>query len=637
MISKLKQSWYSFFKLSSVGALCGGAFLLGVCTFIFNNSHVDFSVLEQYDPGRPSILLDDVGKEWARFQLDRRQPVPLVNLPQHLVDAFIAAEDWKFFKHSGISFKGIIRSTLVNLYHGRIVQGASTITQQLVKLLFFDSQRTFKRKVKEQLYSLLVERQFTKEQILETYLNHVYFGCGIYGVEAAAQRFWNKPVNLLTVEESALLAATVRSPGHYCPLWFPLSAEQRRNVILHQMLKKKFVDEQEYECAKQQPLNLVEQSTTILAPHVKETLRTALEELFGKQQLYSGGLRIKTTLNQKAQRLAQRSFTHQFKRLKKDLGEEIEGGFLSVDVKTGHIKALVGGVDFKNSQFNRAFQARRQQGSVFKPVLYSAAINAGMTYLDIAIDEPLTVQQGSQVWEPKNHTLSYEGTMTLARALSYSNNIISAKTILAVGPNKVVDLAKKFHLSGPLYPYPSLALGCVDSTIFEVTGMFNVFANNGTYVEPYLLQWVKDRWGKKIYRAQPKKERILSTRIAHQTAQVLGFGLERRRKQVKSWIDSAAISKTGTTNDSRTCWFAGSTPETTTVIYVGFDDNRSMGKHVYPVYTAYPIWLAYHKGLSSKTKEFSYDSSLSRITANIKTGRIVPDGSSGSDIFSLLV
>lgn len=633
----LKQSWYSIFKLSMVVIVCGGAFLLGLCTFVFNNSSVDFSVLEQYDPGRPSILLDDEGVEWGRFQLDRRQPVLLKNLPEHLKNAFIAAEDWKFFKHSGISFKGIIRSTLVNLYHGRIVQGASTITQQLVKLLFFDSQRTFKRKVKEQVYSLLVERQFTKEQILETYLNHVYFGSGIYGVEAAAQRFWSKPVCDLTVEESALLAATVRSPGHYCPLWFPLSAEHRRNVILHQMFKKKFIDNASYEVAKQQPLNLVEQSNMILAPHAKETLRTQLEELFGKQQLYSGGLRIKTTLNQKAQRLAQRSFLDHFTRLKKEIGKEIEGGFLSVDVKTGHIKALVGGFSFKDSQFNRALQARRQQGSVFKPVLYSAAINKGMTYLDTAIDEPLTVQQGSQIWEPKNHTLTYEGTMTLARALSYSNNIISAKTILAVGPQKVVDFAKKFHLSGPLYPYPSLALGCVDSTVFEVAGMFNVFANDGNYVEPYLLQWVKDRWGKKVYRVQPKKESVLSTRVTHQTAQVLSLGLEKRRKQSKTWIDSAAISKTGTTNDSRTCWFAGSTPERTTVVYVGFDDNRPMGRYVYPVYTAYPIWLAYHKGLTSKVKQFSYDSSLSRVTANIKTGKIVADGTSGLDIFSLLV
>lgn len=627
---------FEFLKFSLTSVVLSGAFCLGIIVFIGERVPVDFSLLEQYDPGTPSILLDDEGNEWGRFQLDRRNPIALNKMPQHLINAFIAAEDWQFFKHSGISFKGIIRSTLINIYHGRIVQGASTITQQLVKLLFFDSQRTFKRKVQEQLYALLVERQFTKEQILETYLNHVYFGCGIYGVEAAAKRFWGISARELTLEQSAMLAAIVRSPGHYYPLWYPLSGQQRRNTVLQQMVKRKFISERTYQKAETEALNLVPYTSTILASHLKETLRTQLEALFGKQQLYSGGLRIKTTLNQKAQRRAEQSFTNHFKHLRKELGEEIEGGFLSIDVKSGDIKALVGGVSFNDSQFNRALQAYRQQGSVFKPVLYAAALLDGMSFLDTAVDEPLKVQQGNQVWEPKNHTLSYEGSMTLARALSYSNNIVSAKTILALGPQKVVNLAEKFRLKGPLYPYPSLALGCVDSTVSEVTGMFNVFSNDGVYVKPHALQWVKDRWGKKIYRYVAEQEQVLDRRVAHQVSQVLSFGMERRRKRARDWIDSAAINKTGTTNDSRTCWFAGSTPEITTVVYVGFDDNRAMGRNIYPVYTAYPIWLAYHKGLTSKIKEFSYDPSLYLASFNIKTGKKATEGSS-SDVFSLLV
>ena len=632
----VNYNWLQFLKVSITTIVLVSSFLLGIITFIGKRVPVDFSVLEQYDPGKPSILLDDEGKEWGRFQLDRRNPISFQKMPQHLIYAFIAAEDWHFFEHSGVSFKGIIRSTLVNIYHGRIVQGASTITQQLVKLLFFDSQRTFKRKVQEQLYALLVERQFTKEQILETYLNHIYFGCGIYGVQAAAKRFWNVSACDLTLEQSAILAAIVRSPGHYCPLWFPLSAQQRRNTILHQMLKRRFINDQTYQQSKVKSLDLVPFTSMILASHLKETLRTRLESLFGKQQLYSGGLRIKTTLNQKAQRLAERSFSKHFKHLKKELGDEIEGGLLSIDVKTGNIKALVGGFSFSDSQFNRALQAYRQQGSVFKPVLYSAALLDGMSFLDTAVDEPLRVQQGNQIWEPKNHTLAYEGTITLARALSFSNNIVSAKTILALGPQKVVDLAEKFRIKGPLYPYPSLALGCVDSTVYEVTGMFNVFANDGVYVKPHALQWVKDRWGEKIYRSIGDQKQVISSKIAHQVSQVLSFGMDRRRKQAREWIDSAAINKTGTTNDSRTCWFAGSTPEVTTVVYVGFDDNRAMGKNIYPVYTAYPIWFAYHKGLSSKIKEFSYDSSLSRIPFNIKTGKKATEGSS-SDVFCLLI
>jgi penicillin-binding protein 1A len=408
--------WLRFLRLGITSSILAGAFFLGFTAFIFDRSPIDFSVLEQYDPGKPSILLDDQGKEWGRFQLDRRNPVPLTKLPQHLINAFIAAEDWQFFHHSGISFKGIIRSSLINLYHGRIVQGASTITQQLVKLLFFDSQRTFKRKVQEQLCAVLVERQFTKEQILETYLNHIYFGCGIYGVEAAAQRLWNIPVSDLTLDQSAMLAAIVRSPGHFSPLWFPLSGQQRRNVVLHQMLKQKFIDSTTYEKAKGKEIGIKDYTSKVLALHLKETLRTRLESLFGKQRLYSGGLRIKTSLNQKAQRLAERSFRGHVSHLKKELGSEIEGGMLSIDTKTGQIKALIGGFSFSDSQFNRAFQASRQQGSVFKPVLYSTALIDGMSFLDTAVDEPLKVQQGNQLWEPRNHNRKFEGTITLAKA-----------------------------------------------------------------------------------------------------------------------------------------------------------------------------------------------------------------------------
>lgn len=629
-------NWVCFLKRTFIVSFLSASLFLGGVFCIFNRAPVDFSVLEQYDPGQPSLLLDDEGEEWGRFQLDRRKPIAMNTLPKHVINAFVAAEDWCFFQHWGVSLKGIIRSAFVNLYHGRIVQGASTITQQLVKLLFFDSKRTFKRKIQEQLFSLLVEAQFTKEQILETYLNHVYFGAGIYGVEAAAQRFWNISAKDLTVEQAALIACIVRSPGHYCPLWFPLSAKRQRNVILGQMKKRKYITDKEYEAAKLTELNLVTPVSDTFACHVKETIRKNLEELFGKQQLYAGGLTIKTSINKKMQRRAERSFKQHFKKLKKEQGEEIDGGFLSLDRKTGAIKAMVGGYDFNDSQFNRSLQALRQQGSVFKPVLYSAALLSGMSFLDTAVDEPLTVQQGSQVWQPKNSTLTYDGTMTLARALSYSNNIISAKVILALGPQKVVDLAKKFRIRGPLYPYPALSLGCVDSTVYEVAGMFNVFANNGMYVKPHMIQWVKDKWNKKIYKAVQEKEQVIPPKIAQQVAQVLSFGLERRRKQQKNWIDSAAINKTGTTNDSRTCWFAGSTPEVTTVVYVGFDDNRAMGRHIFPVYTAYPIWLEYHRGLTTKMKEFPHDPSLSLFSFNIKTGKPASEGN-GEDVFSLLV
>lgn len=625
-----------FVKSSLVIFFNTAAFILGFFFFLFRHPVVDFSVLERYDPGKPSILLDEKGKEWGRFQIDKRNPVSIKQMPPHLLHAFIAAEDWNFFKHSGLSWRGIIRSTFVNVYHGRIVQGASTITQQLIKLLYFDPTKSFRRKFKEQFFTLMVEQQFTKDQILETYLNHVYFGCGIYGVEAASQRFWNKKALDISADQAATLAAIVCSPGNYCPLLYPLSAEHRRNIVLGKMKHLKFLSAEQYSEAIHTKMLLQSPDALYSAPHLKETLRTWLEEEFGKQRLYSGGLKIQTTLNNDLQRKAERAFKEHFKHIRQKYGGDIEGALITMDRSSGEIKALIGGVNFSGSQFNRALQAHRQQGSVFKPVLYATALEQGMSLLDTAIDEPLKIQSGGALWEPRNHTRTFEGEMTLARALSYSNNIISIKTLLEVGVEKVIVAARKMHIKGQLNPYPSLALGCVDSTLFEVAGMFNVFANGGVYVEPHSVRWVKDEWGKKIYRKTYNKEPVIASRVADQIGKTLTAGMERKRKTTKHWIDSEAMSKTGTTNDSRTCWFAGSTPELTTALYIGSDDNRPMGQYVYPVHTAYPIWLALHKQVKTKTKQFAFDSSLKPIFADWKTGKIVAHQAS-REIHSLLV
>jgi penicillin-binding protein 1A len=265
--------YFSFFRLFFfitfvVGSLCGGALF-----FIVHNHAIDFSILGHYSGQKPSFLLDDEGNEWGKFQLDRRDPVDGALMPPHLINAFLAAEDWDFFVHNGISWKGIVRSVLVNVYYGRRAQGASTITQQLVKLLFFDSKKTFKRKIKEQLYALLVEQQFTKEQILQTYLNHVCFGCGIFGIEAASQRFWSKHAHELSIGEAATLAGIIRSPAHYCPLVYPLSAESRRNTVLLKMKNLGFISLQEYDDALAQVVEIKSNNYGMFAPHAKEMVR----------------------------------------------------------------------------------------------------------------------------------------------------------------------------------------------------------------------------------------------------------------------------------------------------------------------------------------------------------------------------
>jgi penicillin-binding protein 1A len=631
------SSLSSFFTVTLAILGVSGSFFLGLLFFLFRHPCVDFSVLARYNQGRPSILYDDQGKEWERFQLDKRDPISIKGMPAHLIHAFIAAEDWSFFSHNGLSWRGIVRSLLVNIRHGRIVQGASTITQQLVKMLFYDNRRTFKRKFKEQFLTLLVERQFTKEHILETYLNHIYFGCGMYGVSAAAQRFWGKKIGDLEPQESALLAAIVCSPGHYSPLSFPYSALQRRNSVLSKMEKLHFITHADSLTLRATSLGIVPASVRSCAPYVKEYIRTVLEEKYGKEQLYHGGLAIRTTLNKEIQLAAEEVFKKHFVGLRAKYGADMNGALMSIDRVTGEIKALIGGVSFTESQFNRALHARRQQGSVFKPLVYAVALEKGMSLLDTAIDEPFCWKQGSVVWEPRNHNRAHVGEMTLARALSFSNNVISAKVILTIGPEAVVELAKKCHLTGSIPAYPSLALGCLDSSLSEVAGMFNVFANAGVYCEPHLIVSVKDSWGKIIYKAQPLKERVVSLRVASQIGQNLALGIDRKRKVGTPWIDSMALTKTGTTNDARICWFAGSTPEITTVVYVGCDDNRPMGKNVYPVHTAYPIWFDLHTRISTVSKHFSFDPALQSVLVNWRTGVIVSPSDDNKDVVSLLV
>jgi penicillin-binding protein 1A len=597
---------------------------LALFFFITQNNWIDFSTLESYCHGKPSIILDDTGKEWARFSFDRRQPVDITAVPQHLIQAFIAAEDHAFFNHPGISWKGILRSVLVNMYHGKVVQGASTITQQLVKLLFTDARRTLTRKIKDQFLALLVEQQFTKEHILQMYLNHICFGCGIYGVEAASQRFWGKHAQDLSLEESALLAAIVKNPTHYCPLLYPLSAQKRRNVVLHSMMQLGFMSREDYEKYCELPINLSGTESNCLAPHLKEMIRINLEERFGKKKLYTGGLLIQSTLSSSIQRQAEKSFHDQVILLRKGSMPHIDGGLITIDGKTGQIKALVGGFDFNKSQFNRVTQARRQMGSSFKPLVYAAAIEQGMDFSQTEIDEPIEIVQANQLWKPRNAIRTFRGEMTLAYALAHSNNIVSIKTLLKIGIDSVIKMARKFRLPEITHAYPSLALGCVDSTLKEVVGMFNVFAQQGTYVEPYFIRWVKDEWGTKLINHKLQKDVVLNSYTSGQVAKILSIGMDRARKKfgLKDWIQCEAIGKTGTTNDSRTCWFVGATPDFTTAAYLGNDDNTALGDNVFPISTVFPIWKSLHRELPITKKQFSFDPALKEITINAWTGEL---------------
>ncbi len=601
-------------------AFCTG---IGVFFYLFEKEWVDFSSLGYYTNAKPSILFDEEGREIGRFELDRRNPVTYDKMPDILIKAFVAAEDRLFFEHQGISIKGIIRSFLVNLYHGRVVQGASTITQQLARCMFLYNDRTIWRKIQEIFLAFQLERQLSKEQILELYLNNIYFGRGTYGVDAACRRFWNKSLDQLTVADAAILAASAASARLYSPLNAPCSAKKRRNVIINVMYQQGFITSKECEIAKKEPLKVLDfaQGNPIRL-YVIEWVRAWAESIWGKEALYCKGLRIQTSINLDVQVAAEKSFANVVSFLRNKIGDDLNGGLVSMEPTTGQIKAFVGGFNFKYSQFNRAFRACRPMGSSFKPFLYACALEHGIDLDQVMVDEPMEFELPSgQTWTPRNWNNRFEGPMTLVRALTLSNNIIAIKLFLSLGINEVAEWVKRLNFKNDMPHYPSAALGTVEVSVEENCAAFNVFATNGIYVKPYLVEWVKDERGAKIWEYKQIKYRVLPSSIASKMNNALSHRMALNKQQATAgWFDSESIGKTGSTNGAATTWFVGATPGLTTAVYVGCDSNRAMGSQVFASATAFPVWLGLYKSITHKKKHFYTDPDLHEVSINWVTG-----------------
>ena len=599
--------------------------LVGAFFFLINSEIVDFSSLEHYHLAKPSVILDAQGHEMYRFELDKRTPITYDKMPPILINAFVAAEDHDFFSHSGFSLRGIVRSFFVNLFHRRVVQGASTISQQLIRGMFLTYERTFTRKFKELFLAIQLERQFSKQQILELYLNNIWFGHGIYGVEAACRRLWDKPVKDLTPAQAASLAAVAASARLFSPLNAPLNTVKRRNVILGSMLNLGFINEKQYKQSIVAELDIQEHlQGNPIRMYVYEWVRIWAEGIWGKDALYHRGLRIKTSIDVQMQEKAEQSFKAIIERYRSSMGSSLNGGMLSVEPWSGKIRVMIGGFDFKKSQFNRATQAFRQMGSSFKPIYYALALQQGIGAETTFVDEPFEMMQpNGNLWTPKNWNDEFEGQMTLIRALTFSNNIVSIKLFLKLGADNVVDWARRFELSRDLIPVPSLALGIVLASVEENVAAFNVFANNGEYIKPYMIESVRDEFGARLWDAPaPPRHTVLDAKINSLMVNMLEHRMHVvQRGTPGPWIDAESIGKTGTNNGATTTWFVGATPELTTAVYVGRDDNKSMGDQMYAASTTFPIWLNFYRALQHKRKQFYLDPSLHEVRINWITGQ----------------
>lgn len=668
--------------------------------------------VKEYRPPIITEVFSDDGEVIGRFSIEKRIVVPLEQMSPLLIKAFLAAEDARFYEHKGVDVAGIVRALYKNFISGKIEQGGSTITQQVTKsLLLMNTKRTYRRKAREALLSIQLERSFSKEQILFLYLNQIYLGHGAYGVETAARIYFDKSVNALNLAEAAILAGLPQAPSRYSPVSHFDRAKDRQHYVLRRMREEGYITSEQYNEAKDFPIEIKNGAENIFekAPYYTEHIRRYVLEKYGKDLLYQGGLKIYTAVDLKMQIAAKealkKGLTETDKRegyrgpvrhltleevpdfkegaLDKfvseppDIGSVVEGLVESVDdekkevsvwigegygrlpllnmdwarkpnpkvayyaakvekpskvlkngdvirvrllkededpfmwevsleqtpliqgallcmvPETGEVKAMVGGRDYAVSQYNRATQSRRQPGSAFKPLVYAAALDWGMSPVEIIMDTAYVSDKNpdEEVWKPKNYKEEFFGPTLLRDALAKSRNVITVKILKKIGVSYAITYARKMGIESNLSPDLSLALGSSGVSLMESTRAYTVFANGGMLVTPIFVKRILDRSGQVIEENQPVIEEVISKETAYVMTDLLMAVVQEGTGWRIKKLKRPAAGKTGTTNNLMDAWYMGYTPELVTGVWVGYDDRHVMGKGETGSRSASPIWL----------------------------------------------
>ncbi len=681
--------------------------------------------LEEYQPSLVTTLYSDHDEPFATLFEQKRFWIPLGTIPRHLINGVIAVEDAQFYQHRGINFRGIARALLVNLRALRPVEGGSSITQQLAKLLLLTPEKHLSRKIKEAVLAIEIEKRYSKDKILELYLNQVYFGHGAYGVESAAHTYFKKPVDQLNLAEAATLAGLPRAPNYYSPITDKERAIRRRNHVLTRMAEQGFITKQETASALAATFNEFPfEKTRNLGPYFVEYIRQQLEERYGTYAVYHGGLKVYTTLNIGAQRSAEtalldglreidkargfraprtRSSTaavagkgalpylipkagetlsatvtkvlpkaitvqaggyqgdialdkvswldssqphQQFQtgmevkvqvlsvnKQKKTLGlnleqdPEIEGAFLAMDPRDGGVKAMIGGYDFERSKFNRALQARRQPGSAFKPFVYAAAFDRGLTPSTIINDAPvsysLLIDGKRTEWSPENYDRKFRGQTTLRYGLEHSINVVAVKLIERIGVDPVIELARNLGIESTLRREYALALGVSEVTLSELVSAFGVFAHSGIRFLPYGIRKVTDNKGALLEEHIPMGQQVMRKETAFVLTNVLQGVVERGTGSRARVLGRPVAGKTGTTQAATDAWFIGYTPDLVAGVWIGHDTKRSLGPHESSATLAVPIWTRFMQRVVQDTpiEEFPAPANAAPVLVNYLSGR----------------
>jgi len=739
-----------FFKIAIV--LLVFLFLAGAGTgaalwYLWSSNLPYIGSLEEYTPPIITEIYSDDGQVIGRFWDEKRIVVPLERIPKHLIQAFIAAEDSRFFEHEGVDFASIFRAFIKNLMAGKIEQGGSTITQQVTKsLLLKNPEKTYRRKVREAILSLQIEKNFSKERILFLYLNQIYLGHGAYGVEAAARTYFGKSAMELNLAESALLAGLPQAPSRYSLILHFDRAKARQRYVLQRMREEGYITEEQEKEALAQEIQVrhVQDTPFKKAPYFTEYVRQYLERTYGRDRLYRGGLKVYTTLNLEMQAAARRAIEKGTLELDKRegyrgplrhlapgeveafnrsvaeklesrppaVGDVLEGVVQEVDrekkrvivrvgnrtgvialkdmkwarkpnpkvayynvvVKdpgkvlkvrdvvlvrikeegasvspfdwaltleqkpmiqaallcmepfTGKIRAMVGGRDYYESQFNRAIQSRRQPGSAFKPIIYAAALDKGMNPSTVILDAPYvsSLDPGKDVWRPKNYKEKFFGPTLFRTALIKSRNVITVKILKKIGISYTINYARRMGIESRLSPDLSLALGSSGVSLKELTRAYAVFANGGKLVEPIFIEKVLDRNGQILEENHPTFREAIPESTAYVMTDILRAVVQEGTGWRVKALKRPAAGKTGTTNDLRDAWFMGFTPSLVTGVWVGYDDRTPMGKGETGSRAASPIWLYFMSDVlkDRPVEEFSFPEGGSIVIAKIdaKTG-----------------
>jgi 1A family penicillin-binding protein len=555
-----------------------------------------------------TTLFDMNGRPVFTLSKEERMEVPLAAVSPRLVKALLSVEDQRFFDHGAIDPVRVVAATLRNLRAGRMAQGASTITQQLARQTFLTTDKTVRRKVREILLAERIERMFTKREILELYLNKVYFGDGLYGAEAASRGYFGKPSAQLSIAEAALLAGLVKSPSAYAPTINLQRATSRRNVVLAAMFDNHAISRREFDEARAEAVTLHDglRRDEAWGQHFKEQVRRELVQRFGADRVYQEGLRVYTTLDPAAQQHAEEAVARTLAEIEAKRAAQsrkgrpvsqgpdgaLEAALVAMDPETGWVRAMVGGRNFTESRFNRAMQARRQPGSAFKPFVYAAALEAGYTPATLLehLDDPISTPQGD--WTPDDEH-SDGSPITLRAALRTSSNRAAVRLLQEIGIQRAVDYAQRVGITVP--SVPSLALGSGEVTLATLTAAYGPFATGGMLHPPVFVRRVEDRTGTRLYEAAPEAKRVISQTTAflmtQMLADVVNAGTAYKARAMGFTLPAAG--KTGTTNGFDDTWFVGYTPHLITGVWIGFDQPQTILRNGFAGDVAVPLWTRF--------------------------------------------